>query len=150
MVRGALNALLGLLSLGLISSVAFASPGCPVDVVMVKGRVENPPPKSRVRVQLVYPKQQMGESGDVTLEDASFRIQIPFLTQSRAPLLIGTLGEKCGRKPKTVIVTLIDDDREHDRVSLDLAKDFVTADPSAYTLRSETVLHGQSRTTPIR
>jgi len=48
----------------------------------------------------------MGESGDVTVEGGSFRIQIPFLTQSRAPVLIGTLLEKCDRKPKTVVVTL--------------------------------------------
>jgi hypothetical protein len=38
-------------------------------------------------------------------------------------------------------VTLIGADQEYDRVSLDLAKDFTMTDPSAYTLRSEIVLH---------
>jgi len=92
----------------------------------------------------------MGESGDVTVEGGSFRIQIPFLTQSRAPVLIGTLLEKCDRKPKTVVVTLMEGDQEYDRVSLDLAMDFKIADPSAYALRSAMLLHGPPSTPPIR
>ena len=56
--------------------------------------------------------------------------------------MMGTLLEKCDRKPKTVVVTLVDADQEYDRVSLDLAKDFKMPDPSAYALRSEIVLHG--------
>ncbi len=42
----------------------------------------------------------------MTLEDESFRIQIPFLTQSRGPVL-GIGNPKCDRKPKTVVVTLL-------------------------------------------
>ena len=47
---------------------------CPVDTVIVKGRVEHPITRSdyRVRVQLVYPKHKPGESGEVTVEDANF------------------------------------------------------------------------------
>ena len=43
-----------------------------------------------------------------------------------------------------MIVTLVENDREqeYDRVTLDVAKDFKAADPSAYTLRSELVLSG--------
>jgi hypothetical protein len=37
---------------------------------------------------------------------------------------MGTFREKCDREPKTVVVILIEADREYDRVSLDLAKDF--------------------------
>jgi|HubBroStandDraft_6_1064221.scaffolds.fasta_scaffold09709_3 hypothetical protein len=45
-------------------------------------------------------------------------------TQSHAAALIGAFREKCDRKPKTVVLTLIEADRDYDRVSLDLAKDF--------------------------
>ena len=153
MLYSALKALAGILSICSISAGAFSQ--CSVDVVVVKGRVENAPRKGIVRVQLVYPKQkqEMGESGDVTVEGGSFRIQIPFLTQSRAPGLFG-IREKCDRKPKTVVVTLLkadqEGDHEYDRVSLDLDKDFKMADPSAYALRSEILLHGSPSTPPIR
>lgn len=154
MICGAFRALAGILSICPISSAAFSHASCPVDVVIVSGRIEHVPRKGIVRVQLVYPKQkqEMGESGDVTVEGGTFRIQIPFLTQSRAPGLLG-IREKCGRKPETVVVTLeeADQDRDHeyDRVSLDLAKDFKIADPSAYALRSEILLHGPPSTLPI-
>ena len=148
---GALKALAGILPICIIFSGAFAHAWCPVYVVIVSGRIEHAPRKGIVRVQLVYPKQkqEMGESGDVTVEGGSFRIQIPFLTQSRAPGLLG-VREKCDRKPKTVIVTLMEDDQEYDRVSLDLAKDFKMADPSAYALRSEILLHRSPSTPPVR
>lgn len=156
MIYGAFKTLAGILSIGTIFSGPFSHAWCPVDVVIVNGRVENAPRNGMVRVQLVYPKQKqkMGESGDVTVEGESFRIQIPFLTQSRAPVLIGTLLEKCDRKPKTVVVTLVEADqegeREYDRVSLDLARDFKMADPSAYALRSAILLHGPPSVLPIR
>jgi hypothetical protein len=51
---------------------------------------------------LCIPSSERGESGEVTVENGKFTIQIPFMTQSRAPVLIGSLLEKCGRKPKTV------------------------------------------------
>src|SRR6267378_120022 len=153
MFYGAFKALAGILSICAISVGAFSQ--CSVDVVIVKGRVEHAPRKGIVRVQLVYPrqKQQMGESGDVTVEDGSFRIQIPFLTQSRAPGLLN-VREKCDRKPGTIVVTLAEADQErdqeYDRVFLDLAKDFKMADPSAYALRSEILLHGPPSTLPIQ
>jgi hypothetical protein len=151
MIYGAFKTLAGILSIGTIFSGAFSHAWCPVDVVIVNGRVENAPRNGIVRVQLVYPKQKqkMGESGDVTVAGGSFRIQIPFLTQSRAPGLLG-VREKCDRKPETVVVTLMEADQEYDRVSLDLAKDFKMADPSAYALRSEILLHGSPNTPPVR
>jgi hypothetical protein len=141
MLYGAFKALAGILSICAICSAVFSHGSCSFDVVVVNGRVEEAPPESSVRVQLVYPNQKFGESGDVTVQGESFRIQIPFFTQSRAPIVDGSFG-KCGRKPKTVVVTLIDADQEYDRVSLDLAKDFTMTDPSAYALRSEILLHG--------
>jgi hypothetical protein len=126
-----------------ISTFAYAS--CDVDVVVVKGRVEHAANGASVRVQLIYPKQLRGESGEDAVENNTFQLQIPFLTQSRAPVFVGKLLEKCDRKPKTVVVTLVEGDpqKEYDRVSLDFAKDFKMADPTAYILRSEIVLRGQ-------
>src|ERR1700693_2790891 len=86
--------------------------------------------------------------GDVTVEDGSFRIPILFFTQSRAPFLNGSIPpEKCARKPKTIVVSLIANNREYDRVSLDMAKDFKKIDPSTYALRSEILLQGPGGTT---
>jgi hypothetical protein len=115
---------------------------CSVDTVIVKGRVEHAPPKSKVRAELVYAKEQVGDSGEATLESETFRISIEFLTQSRRPVLMGSLREKCDRKPKTVVITLVEGDQKLDSVSLDFAKDFRMADPTAYALRSEVVLNG--------
>jgi hypothetical protein len=129
-----------------IGLIACASAGaqCSVDTVIVQGRVEHAPPNASVRVRLVYPKDQLGESAEATVENEAFSIPVEFLTQSRRPVLIGSLAEKCDRKPKTVVVTLVqrDHDREYDRVSLELAKDFKMIDKSAYSLRSEIVLQG--------
>jgi hypothetical protein len=115
---------------------------CRVDTVIVRGRVEHAPPKAKVRVELVYAKEQVGDSGEATLESETFSVPIEFLTQSRRPVLMGSLREKCDRKPKTVVITLVEYEQELDRVSLDFAKDFRMADPTAYTLRSEVVLNG--------
>lgn len=124
------------------NTVSFGQ--CPVLNVMVKGEVESPPHGGVVRVQLVYSrhsKDLYGESGEVKLEGESFRVQIPFLTQSGAPVL-GLGNFKCDLKPKTVVVTLVAGDHEYDRISLDWAKDFKMADPTAYIVRSELILHG--------
>jgi hypothetical protein len=132
-----------LLSLGLVTcSLAHAE--CAVDVVIVKGRVEHSPRYARVHVQLVYPKKPGGDSGETTVENGRFSLPIEFLTQSRRPLLVGSLGERCDRRPETVVVTLVGNDssEEYDRVSLNLTKDFKMTDPTAYTLRSEIVLNG--------
>ena len=130
--------------IGMCFASAPAYSLCGTEVVIVRGRVEHSPRSALVRVQLVYPKQRYGESGDVTVEDGKFTLQIPFFTQSHAPVLIGSLGEKCKRKPVTVIVKLIsaDQTQEFESLSLDLKKDFKMEDPSAYAPRSEIVLSG--------
>jgi len=142
MLFGATKSLSAILSVALATST-FAPALCSVDVVIVRGRVDHAPSNAKVRVQLVYPRDATGESGEGTIENGAFSIPIEFLTQSRRPVVNGIL-EKCKRRPKTVIVTLVESDREHeyDRVTLDFAKDFKMADPSAYTLRSELVLNG--------
>src|ERR1700693_3910151 len=147
MLYGAFRFLAVMLSIGVIFAGAFLHAMCPIDEIVVSGRVEDAPVKGSVRVQLLYPNHKAGDSAEVTLDRGSFRLAIPFLTQSHGGVLIGTFREKCDRKPKTVVVTLIEADREYDRVSLDLAKDFKMADSSAYSLRSEILLHGPP---PIR
>lgn len=124
------------------TTASFAQ--CPVLNVMVKGEVQSLPRGGVVRVQLVYSKHskdQYGESGEVKLEGESFRVQIPFLTQSSAPVL-GFGNYKCDLRPRTVVVELVAGDHQYDRVSLDWAKDFKMADPTAYIVRSELILHG--------
>jgi hypothetical protein len=142
MLFGVAKTISSLLSVALVTCIV-AEARCSVDVVMVRGRVDHAPSHAKVRVQLIYARDIAGESGEVTVENGRFSIPIEFLTQSRRPVVNGIL-EKCGRRPKTVVVTLVESDRDHeyDRVSLDFAKDFKMADPSAYSLRSEVVLDG--------
>ena len=139
-----LASLIALAFVGNPVTSVFANAWCDTDVIIIKGRVEHPPRSAIVRVQLVYAKEKRGESGEVTVENGKFMIQIPFLTQSHAPVLIGNVMEKCDRKPKRVVVTLleIDQNQEYDRVSLDLAHDFKLADPTAYAPTSDIVLNG--------
>jgi len=119
----------------------FARAGCSVDTVIVRGEVKHAPRNAKVRVQLIFAKEQLGDSGETTIENDTFSVPIEFLTQSRKPVLMG-LREKCDRKPKTVVITLVEGDQEYDQVSLDFAKDFQITDPTAYTLRSKLVLNG--------
>jgi hypothetical protein len=153
MVYTVFKALIGTLSIWVISSGAFLRAECPIDTIIVNGHVENAPRKATVKVQLIYPKGRIGESGDVTFEDGSFRIPILFFTQSRAHahFLNGSIPpDKCSRKPTTVLVSLIANDQEYDHVSLDMAKDFQKIELSTYELRSEILLHGPQETTPIQ
>jgi hypothetical protein len=150
MLHGAFKSIAGILLACAAGSGTLAHAWCNVAEFTVNGRVEDAPAKASVRVQLVYANQKTAESGEATLEDGSFRIQIPFLTQSRAPLLVGTFREKCDRKPKTIVVTLIEGDQEYDHISLDMAKDFRRDEADVYALRSQIVLHGPARTAPVR
>jgi hypothetical protein len=151
MVYGVFRALIGTLSICVSFSGAFLRAECSIDTIIVNGRVEHAPRKSVVKIQLICPKNKIGESGDVTVEDGSFRMPILFFTQSRAPFLNGIIPpEKCARKPKTIVVSLRANDQEYDRASLDMAKDFKKIELSTYVLRSEILLHGPDGTTPLR
>jgi len=113
---------------------------CPVETVIVNGHVYNAVPHSKVRVQLLYPKGKAGEAGQVTVDDGSFRIPLEFITTQNS--ILTNLSKRCGRKPQSVEITLMENDKEADRVTLDFAKDFKMADLSAYTPRSDLVLKG--------
>ena len=69
MVYGVFKALIATLSICAICSGAFLHAECPIDTIIVNGHVENASRKGIVKVQLIYPKGRIGESGDVTLED---------------------------------------------------------------------------------
>lgn len=132
------NALIPALSVLMLCGIAQSQ--CPVDTVIVKGRVENANANQTVRVQLVYPKNRPGESGEVTIENGAFQIPIEFVTMRSS--IFSNLPKRCSRKPQTIVITLINHDQELDRVFLDFAKDFKLADVSAYSLRSELLLNG--------
>jgi len=123
----------------LLLGLAAAHAQCPVNTIILKGRVENPAPNSRVRVQLSYPKQQSGESAEATLQDGSFRLPIEFLSQGSRPFL-RNLKPKCDRKPIAVLVTLLAGNEEKNQITLDFPRDFTLIDASAYTPLSEIVL----------
>lgn len=137
------------------AATSFASSWCGIEVVILKGRVESASRNASVRVQLLYAKkqkqeqlgkqqqEQLGESGEVTVENGRFTIQIPFLTEYDEPVIFAEFRHKC-RKPKSVVVTLLEGDQneERDRISLDMAKDFTKADANAYKPRLDIVLHG--------
>jgi hypothetical protein len=128
----------------ILTASAFGYAFCPVDAVIVRGRVEHIPATAKVRVQLVYADHLGGDSGEATSVETNFTIPVEFVTQSRRALLVGTFREKCDRKPETVIVTLMGGSPflEYDRVALDLTADFRKADSNTYTLKSELVLKG--------
>jgi hypothetical protein len=115
---------------------------CPVDTIIVKGRIEHPAAKNayRVRVQLIYPKHKPGESGEVTVEGANFQLPVEFVTAQSS--LFTNLPKRCGRKPQTVVITLLSGDQKSDELSLDFTRDFRIVDASAYASRSELVLNG--------
>src|SRR5216683_255234 len=140
---GAARILTRVLFFGLIACT-FGHAMCPVDIVVVKGRIERRPDNATVRVQLVYPGNLGGDTGEASSVDVNFTVPVEFITQSRRPLLVGTFREKCDRRPETVIVTLVGGDlaHEYDRVSLELARDFKKTDSNTYRLKSEIVLKG--------
>ena len=116
-LRSATRIVQVLCSMAALSMLAQA--GCPVYVVVVKGRAELAPRGAKVRVQLVYAKGRPGESGETTVENGAFSIPIEFLTESRRPKLIGELGQKCARRPTSVSIALVKDEEEYDRITLD-------------------------------
>lgn len=131
MIFAVTKSLIGIVSVSLALCVV-ASAQCPVDTVIIKGRVvENANTHSKVRVQPVYPKQKPGESGEVDVEDGAFQIPIEFVTMQSS--IFTNMPKRCGRKPKTVVITLMENDQESDQVFLDFAKNFKMADVSAYT-----------------
>lgn len=123
----------------LVVATYGAAAQCPVDTIIVKGRVENAPPDAKVQVRLVYAKDKPGESVQTTVADGNFRMSVEFLTQSSRPLL-ANLKPKCERKPRSVVFTLFEGDQQRDELTLDFPHDFRMTDPTAYSPQSDVVL----------
>jgi hypothetical protein len=115
---------------------------CSAKSIFVKGRVEDPPPGAAVSVELVYERGLVGESDHLMLDGPAFRTRITFSTQSRSVDLMGHAIGKCARKPTRVIVTLLDDDKEVDRVTLRVPEDLTQSDSTELSTKSDVVLHG--------
>ncbi len=128
-----------LLLLLFLATGTLVSAQCPVDTVLVKGRVENPSRNAKVRVQLIFANGQPGPAAETAPEGGALRLPIEFLTQSTRPLL-RNLKPKCDRKPTSVVVKLLAGDQEVSQVTLNFPRDFNELDPTAYTPRSEVVL----------
>jgi hypothetical protein len=73
------------------------------------------------------------------VENGAFQIPIEFVTEQSS--IFTNLPTRCGRKPKTVVITLLENNQQTGQVFLDFAKNFKLADPSAYALRSPVVLN---------
>lgn len=117
---------------------------CPIGTVIVKGRIEHVPPNAKIRAQLLFAHKVAGDVGEAIPDGSDFKIPIDFLTQSRKPVLVGGLLEKCDRRPEMVVVTLLGGDslREYERVVLKLHDDFREMPPGTYALKSEISLKG--------
>jgi hypothetical protein len=152
---------LALISLGL-TACPLLHAQCPVNSVVIKGRVEQPPRNGSVRVVLLYPPdphkkypagtgmedhERPGESAEAILDGDAFTIPVEFLTNDSRTTM--TFTAKCTRQPQTVVVTLKrgnptdNNDEEVDRVSLDFPREFKSDDSHHYMLRSDLVLNRQ-------
>lgn len=137
MLSAATNTLASILS-GCLALSVIVHGQCPVNTVIVKGHVDNATAHSKIRVELVYSKNRPGEAGDTTLEDGNFQIPLEFVTEQSS--IFPNLPKRCSRKPKTIVVTLLENNQEADQLSLEFARNFKMVDASAYTPRSELVL----------
>lgn len=145
-----------------LTACPLLSAQCPVNSIVIKGRVEHMPRNASVRVLLLYPpdphqkyptgtgmenNQRPGESAEAILDGDAFTIPVEFLTNdSRTEM---TFKSKCNRKPQTVVITLKQNNSSgssndvYDSVSLDFPREFKSDDSRHYTLRSDLVLNGQ-------
>jgi len=161
MTLGAAKTIVCLSCISLIICL-LANGQCSVNSMVIKGRVEHAPRNASVRVLLLYPpdphgkhppgtdmeeNDRPGESAEAVLDGDAFTIPVEFLTNDRRTAM--TFNSACNRKPRTVVVTLKQNDgpaggdREWDHVSLDFPHDFRSDDSRHYTLRSDLVLNGQ-------
>lgn len=135
-----------------VIACSFGHAQCPVDSVMIKGKVEHLPRNASVRVQLMYAKnklggEQHGESAEAILDGTTFSIPVEFVTCDRRTAM--NFSPRCEHKPQSVVITLQEsgasgeDVREYDHVSLDFPHDFKTDDSRHYTVRTEVVLDGE-------
>ena len=115
---------------------------CGIRTILVQGRAEDVLHDGSVTVELIYEDGKVGESDSLIFEGTAFRTRIPFSTRSNSNEVLGHAWSKCKRTPTSVAVVLLEGDQEVDRVTLSVAKDFISADPTELAVRSSVVLHG--------
>lgn len=127
----------------LVTTTPAALAKCAVGLVVAKGHVEHAPDNAKVLVQLFFAHMRKGESGEASLKGSEFAIPVKFFTLSHGGIL-GEFLERCERKLKSVIVTLVSNDRsqEFDRLTLKLLTDFNEIESLNYASKAEIVLKG--------
>jgi hypothetical protein len=139
------NARLAALSVMVLSLASSLVAKCPTYAVELRGKIEcSFKSGDKVLVTLIFSDNQPEASGEETaldIHDGRFNGRVAFKTYSSS----GLLGEdKCGRRPKGVLIRLIEADGvEKDRTSLKIASAFTYDEKQGeYTVRSEVILHG--------
>jgi hypothetical protein len=118
---------------------------CPTYSVEIRGKIEcSFKPNDKVLATLIFFEHQPEASGEETAMDihnGTFDGRVAFGTFSSSGLLS---GDKCHRRPKSVLIRLIEADGvEKDRKSLNIASDFNYDEKQGeYVVRSEVTLHG--------
>jgi hypothetical protein len=121
---------------------------CPTYSVKIRGKIECFfKPDDKVLATLIFFEHQPEVSGEETamdIHDATFDGRVAFGTYSSSGLLS---GDKCHRRPKSVLIRLIEADGvEKDRKSLNIASDFNYDEAQGeYTPKSDVILHGWCR-----
>ena len=118
---------------------------CPTHSVEVRGKIKcSFKPDDKVLVTLIFFDHQPEASGKETaidLQGPAFSGWVAFDTLSSSGLFG---GDKCHRRPKSVLIRLIEADGvEKDHVSLKIASDFYyDEERGEYTPKSDVTLHG--------
>jgi hypothetical protein len=113
--------------------------------VQVRGKIDCFfEPDDKVLATLIFFGHQPDASGETSIDvqGAMFSGRMAFETYSSAGLLG---GDKCYRRPKSLLVRLIEADGvERDRTSLNIPSDFFyDRERGEYTAKSDVTLHGQ-------
>jgi hypothetical protein len=110
--------------------------------VEIRGKIEcSLKPDDKVLVTLIYSDNQRIDPGAETaieVGNALFSGRLAFDTYS-SPGLLG--GDRCHRRPKKVLIRLVEVDGEKDRALLKIASDFNFDEKQGeYTLKSDLIL----------
>lgn len=116
---------------------------CPRYSVDIRGKIEcSLKSDDKVLVTLIFSDNHRVDPGEETaieVHNANFAGRMSFDTHSSSTLLG---GDRCHRRPKSVLIRLVESDGETDRTSLKIASDFSYDEKQGeYTLKSDLILH---------
>src|SRR6266508_1685410 len=130
-MRPAMWAFVGVL---LLAGNCRAMAKCPAVFVEVHGRASEDVPGSHVSIQVSPSPNQLTEP--VAIEGGRFTARIAFDTTKSG----GRFSHDCSRTPEVVTVSLVVEQRELDRVRLEIGRDFRRTDSGDYTLLTDVTL----------